>query len=167
MSKPEMGSIFHIKNHWNILVIWNYYVNYQNFQNLMRLTSSDTKRTLMIYSCLQIPPKENWFQYVHRVYTTAINFPCITFLIDPILLFIFQNKQLDLSSWNIHVQFVQIWQELYHTWLNDQYPPLYSLFFQIRLQTFLEKANKLNYNALENYDKVESNNAKLQHLKQN
>ena len=30
-----------------------------------------------IYSCLQIPPRENWFQYVRRVYTTAINFPCI------------------------------------------------------------------------------------------
>ena len=47
MSKPEMGSIFHIKNRWNILVIWNYYVNYQNFQNLLLLTSSDTKHTLM------------------------------------------------------------------------------------------------------------------------
>ena len=35
MSKPDMGSIFH------------YYVNYQNYQNLMFLTSSDTKRTLM------------------------------------------------------------------------------------------------------------------------
>ena len=30
-----------------------------------------------IYSCLQIPPRENWFQYVRRVYATAINFPCI------------------------------------------------------------------------------------------
>ena len=47
MSKPDMGSIIHIKNQWNILVIGNYYVNYQNFQNLMLLTSSDTKRTLM------------------------------------------------------------------------------------------------------------------------
>ena len=47
MSKPEMGSIFHIKNRWNILVIGNNYVNYQNFQNLMLLTSSDTIRTLM------------------------------------------------------------------------------------------------------------------------
>ena len=28
-------------------VIGNYYVNYQNYQNLMLLTSSDTKRTLM------------------------------------------------------------------------------------------------------------------------
>ena len=47
MSKPEMGSIFHIKNRWNILVIGNFHVNYQNYQNLMLLTSSDTKRTLM------------------------------------------------------------------------------------------------------------------------
>ena len=30
-----------------------------------------------IYSCLQIPPRENWFQYVRRVYATVINFPCI------------------------------------------------------------------------------------------
>ena len=47
MSKPDMGYIFHIKNQWNILVIWNYFVNYQNYQNWMLLTSSDTKRTLM------------------------------------------------------------------------------------------------------------------------
>ena len=33
-----------------------------------------------IYSCLQIPPRENWFQYVRRVYTTAINFPSISTL---------------------------------------------------------------------------------------
>ena len=47
MSKPDIGFIFHIKNQWNILVIGNYYVNYQNYQNLMVLTSSDTKRKLM------------------------------------------------------------------------------------------------------------------------
>ena len=46
MSKPDMGSIIHIKNQWNILAMGNYYVNYQNYQNLMLLTSSDTKRTL-------------------------------------------------------------------------------------------------------------------------
>ena len=46
MSKPAMGSIFHIKNQWNILVIGNYYANYQNYQNLMFLYSTDTKRTL-------------------------------------------------------------------------------------------------------------------------
>ena len=76
MSKPDMGSFFHIKNQWNILVIGNYCVNYQIFQNSLLLTSSDTKRTLMhqFNSCLQIPPR------VRRVYTTAINFPWITFL---------------------------------------------------------------------------------------
>ena len=47
MSKPDMESILHIKNQRNILVIGNYYVNYQNYQNLMLLNSSDTKRTLM------------------------------------------------------------------------------------------------------------------------
>ena len=75
MSKPCMGSIFYIKSRWNILVIGNYYV-YQNVQNLILLTSSDTERTLMHL----FPPKENWFQYVRRVCTTVINFPCLTFL---------------------------------------------------------------------------------------
>ena len=46
MSKPDMRSIFHIKNQWNILVIGNYNVNYHNFQNSM-LLSSDSKRTLI------------------------------------------------------------------------------------------------------------------------
>ena len=41
------GILFHKNNLWNILVIGNYYMNYQNYQNLMLLTSSDTKRTLM------------------------------------------------------------------------------------------------------------------------
>ena len=34
-------------------------------------------RILNEHSGLQIPPRENWFQYVHRVDTTAISFPCI------------------------------------------------------------------------------------------
>ena len=33
-----------------------------------------------IYCYLQIPPRENWFQYVRRVNATSIYFPCITFL---------------------------------------------------------------------------------------
>ena len=44
MSKPDLESIFTKKNLWNILVIGNYYVNYQNS---MLLSSSDTRRTLM------------------------------------------------------------------------------------------------------------------------
>jgi len=47
MSKLDKGSIFHIKNQWNILVIRNYYVNYKNYQNFMLSTSSDSIRTLM------------------------------------------------------------------------------------------------------------------------
>ena len=35
------GIHFHKNN------LWNYYLNYLNYQNLMLLTSSDTKRTLM------------------------------------------------------------------------------------------------------------------------
>ena len=58
-------------------------MNYQIYQNLMFLTSSDSKRTL-IFSCLQIPPRENWWQYVRRVYATAINFPCIITLVQSI-----------------------------------------------------------------------------------
>ena len=144
MSKPDMGSIFQINSQWNILVIGNYYVNYQNYQNSMLLTSLDTKRMLMqgcnarkvnccrVYSayilkdgshirlrhlsCVYITAQrqytavqknpytseitflalhpctdasilvykfqfqENWFQYVRRVYATAINFPCIKVL---------------------------------------------------------------------------------------
>jgi len=34
-----------------------------------------------IYSCLQIPPRENWFQYIRIVIATAINFPCILTLV--------------------------------------------------------------------------------------
>jgi len=66
MSKPDMGSIFHINNQWNILVIGNYYVNYQNHQNSM-LLNSILNEHWCIYSCLQIPPREN--------------FTCITFLL--------------------------------------------------------------------------------------
>ena len=50
MSKADIGSIFHIKKSMKYSdhrMIVNYYVNYKNYQNLMLLTSSDTKRTLM------------------------------------------------------------------------------------------------------------------------
>ena len=68
MSKPDMGSI------------GNYYVNYQNYQNLILLTFRILNKHWCIYSYLQIPPRENWFQYVRRGYATAINFPCISTL---------------------------------------------------------------------------------------
>ena len=77
MSKPAMGSIVHIKNQWNILVIGNYYVNYQNYENLMLLSPRILHKHWCIYSRLQSPPTENWFQCVRSVYANTINFPCI------------------------------------------------------------------------------------------
>ena len=68
MSKPDMGSIFHINNQRNILVIGNYYVNFQNYQNSMLLTSSDTKRTLMHLFLFTNSAKENWF-HMYAEYT--------------------------------------------------------------------------------------------------
>ena len=59
MSKPNIGSIFHIKINENILVKGNYYVIYQNCQNLMLLTFSDTKRTPMHLFLFTIPSREN------------------------------------------------------------------------------------------------------------
>ena len=73
MSQPDMGSIVHIKNQWNILV---------KIQ-----CSRVVNKHWCIYSCLQIPPRENWFQYVRRVYATAINFPCIITLVSRELLY--------------------------------------------------------------------------------
>ena len=80
MSKPDMGSIIHIKNQWNILAIRNYYVNYQNYQNLMLLTSSDTKRTLLHLLLFTNSAQRELVSICTQVYTTAICFPCLTFL---------------------------------------------------------------------------------------
>ena len=75
MSKSDMGSINHI------LVIGNYYVNHQNYQNLMLLTSSDTKRTLMhlllftaqremVAICTQSIHNHNWLS-LHYILVTG------------------------------------------------------------------------------------------------
>ena len=71
MSQHDMESIFYIKNQWNILVIAHRKLLCE-LSKLLKLY-----KHWCIYSCLQIPPRENWFQYVRRVYATAINFPCI------------------------------------------------------------------------------------------
>ena len=89
MSKSDMRSIFHIKNQWHILVIVNYYVNYQNYKlsklNAFNLLGYKNEHWC-IYSFLQIPPRENWFQYVRKVCATAVNFPCSIPLIQNSLL---------------------------------------------------------------------------------
>ena len=75
------GIHFHKNNLWNILVIGNYYAW---IIKIIKIKCFYPPRILdehwCIYYCLQIPPRENWFQYVRRVYTTAMNFPCITSL---------------------------------------------------------------------------------------
>ena len=75
----------------------------------MLLTSSDTKRTLM-YSCLQIPPREKWFQYVRRVYTTAINFHCITPLVKPPFCCTVSMLQVYFT----HLCYVNFWAQEHH-----------------------------------------------------
>ena len=69
MSKSDMGSIFYIKKPMKYSGHRKLLVNYLLYEYWC------------IYSCLQISPRENWFQYVRRVYTTAINFPCIITLV--------------------------------------------------------------------------------------
>ena len=63
MSQHGMGSIFHIKNQWNILVTGNYYVNYQKFQNSMLLYSNT------VYTCLKITPRERTNFNMYAEYT--------------------------------------------------------------------------------------------------
>ena len=78
ISKPDMESIFNIKNQWNILVIGKYYVNYQNYQNVMLLAFSDTKRTLVhLFLFTNSAQRELVSICTQSVYATAINFPCI------------------------------------------------------------------------------------------
>ena len=43
----------------------------------MLSSSWDTSRTLMHLFLYKYTPRENWFQYVHRKYATAINFSCL------------------------------------------------------------------------------------------
>ena len=82
MSQPDMGSIFHIKKS----------MKYSGPRKLLCELSKLNAFILLgyiwcIYSCLQIPPRENWFQYVRRVYETVIKFPCIITLYKTLLIY--------------------------------------------------------------------------------
>ena len=81
MAQPDMVSIFHIKNQWNILVIGNIMWIIEIFKIQWLYPPRILNEHCCIYSCLQIPSGENWFQYVRRLYATAINFPCIITLV--------------------------------------------------------------------------------------
>ena len=77
MSQPDMGSIFHIKK--IIEIFWSkettmWIIIITKFKGFY--PPRILNKHWCIYSCLRIPPRENWLQYVYRVYTTAIDFPC-------------------------------------------------------------------------------------------
>jgi len=75
MLQPDMGSIFHIKKstkysgHRKLLC---------ELSNLMLLTSSDTKRTLMHLFLFTNSAQRELVSICTQSCTTAINFPCIT-----------------------------------------------------------------------------------------
>ena len=80
MSQPEIESIFTKIIHeifWKLLC---------EFSKLSKLNARILNEHWYIYSCLQIPPRENWFQYEFKVYATAINFPCISTLVNTTIL---------------------------------------------------------------------------------
>ena len=67
MLPPDVGSIFHIKNQWNILVVGNYMWIIKIIKFNFFYPPRILKEHWCIFSCLQIPPRKNWFQYVRRV----------------------------------------------------------------------------------------------------
>ena len=69
---------------------WNPFSGYRKllceFSKLSKLNAfillgyyTNTDASILVY---KIPAKESWFQYVRRVYTTAINFPSIITLTE-------------------------------------------------------------------------------------
>ena len=66
-----------------VLRVYAFYATiYCTWQSICSYQGNNARKVISemytcIYSWLQIPPRENWFQYVRRVYATAINFPCI------------------------------------------------------------------------------------------
>ena len=89
MSQPDMESIF-------TKIIYEIFWSKETIMWIIKIIKNKCfypPRLLdehwCIYSCLQIPPRANWFQYVRRVYTTAINFPCISTLVKLIFVYFF------------------------------------------------------------------------------
>ena len=78
MSKPDMGSIFPIKKysgHRKLLFEFSKLSKFNAINLLGYLINTD--ESILVYKFCP----EKWFQYVRRVYETAINFPCIITLI--------------------------------------------------------------------------------------
>ena len=74
MSQPDMEFIF-------TKIIYEIFWSLETIMWIIKIKCFYPPRILnehwCIFSCLQIPPGENWFQCVRGVYATAIMFPCI------------------------------------------------------------------------------------------
>ena len=126
----------------------------------MLLSSSEIRGTLYIYSCSQILPRENSFQYVRREYATAINFPCLITLTPDYKMpcvrrTLPQNRDTAASSQNYtifsfpyyiipwyYLKFSKLyiytslqWDDLLGTWCSVLHYILYSLYVYCKLQT--------------------------------
>ena len=80
MSQPDMESIF-----TKIIfeIFWSQeYVYYYNYQNQMLLTSSDTKLKLMHLFLFTKSAQRELVSICTQSYATAINFPCISTLLN-------------------------------------------------------------------------------------
>ena len=100
------GINFHKNNLWNILVIGNYYVNFQNFQNEMLLSSSDTKPTLMLLFLFSNSAQRElvsmYPEYTRPQLTFLALVPCtnITYLTELIRMFCKQRSNKNLTKSN-------------------------------------------------------------------
>ena len=79
MSQPDIESIFNCLSHKKSM-------KYSGHRKLFCELLKFSKFYAFISSCLQIPPRENWFQYVRRKYWTAINFPYIIYYLGQVKL---------------------------------------------------------------------------------
>ena len=92
-----------------------------------------------IYSCLQSPPREKWFQFVRRVYTTAINFPCIlTMDLAGFSKVSFFENCLFLFVVSPHTKFSCAFLAYKKQWINFQ---KYTLSFRSRIQGYSFKSS--------------------------
>ena len=89
MLQPNIGSIFHIKKTMKYSGHRKLLFELSKLSNLMLLTSSDTKRTLM-HLFLFTNSAQRELVSICTQNTTAINFPCITPFKIPIIHWLFE-----------------------------------------------------------------------------
>ena len=86
MSKPDMGSLFHIKKSMKYSGHRELLFELSNYQNLMLLISSDTKRPLMHLFLFTNSAQRELVSRCTQSIRDAINFPCISTLDETVYL---------------------------------------------------------------------------------